>query len=202
MGNQSEFFLAGCMLHELWHMFDPCQLSLSSVSGASCAGMSAEDCENRHPWAKQIACLRDPRAVGAKRGNTSSQSPHSPFCNGASQPGVQQDQIGEAFADLMASQLLPKYIKKNFPHLTQDQIRTGYSHVFPKIMCEPGQAHAHEHGDAHPSIDERANRIWGASPEIRAHMGCPLERSDGVTGCNVSSSSKNSHGSINQYPQL
>ncbi len=101
----------------------------------------------------------------------------SPFC-------TQGDQIGEAFADRIAAEVLPAYISANHPELSLTQLRFGYSNVF-RGNCDNYENSSSDRGfDEHPEIKARVNRILLPQPDIRKQMGCPEEMA-GVTNCPI-----------------
>jgi hypothetical protein len=101
----------------------------------------------------------------------------NPFCTG--------DQIGESFSDWLASEVLPRYIEKNFSHLSRDQIRNGYSNVF-RGMCSnmnPASTNVFGMPDPHPTIQARVNKILLAHPDVRRQLGCEKDSAPAPKYC-------------------
>ncbi len=89
------------------------------------------------------------------------------------------DQITETFADWMASEITPDYIKNNFPKLSSEQMRLGYSNIWRGACVDDAQQSKLPH-DVHPSQKDRSNRIILTQPKIRAQMDCTKSLSDRV----------------------
>lgn len=87
------------------------------------------------------------------------------FCKG--------DQITEAFSDWMAAEITPKYISKNFPNLSTQQYRFGYSNVWRGQCNDSDMQSGAGIGQSHPVTERRNNYILLMQPQIRSQMGCP-----------------------------
>ncbi|MEI8347500.1 MAG: hypothetical protein WCG27_08530, partial [Pseudomonadota bacterium] len=144
--SQSEFQMAFTIAHELSHSIDPCHIAdgpedfrFKYRDPDASKIQTIVNCEFEYPLSGLITCLRGGNSVGAKRvvdtmkmlevptasstpstqSDTVYLSKNSPFCY--------VDEIGESVADWLADDILPDYIQKNYPKLTQRQYRLGYS---------------------------------------------------------------------------
>lgn len=131
-------------------------------------------------------CLRSNQSVGAEKAS----APVPSYSNvvvggfsGVSAPTPKEkawisfcmnDQITESFADWLSSEVVPDYIARNFPQLSRDQFRIGYSNA-GRGSCEMSNSNG---ADPHPTQEKRINRILLVQPKIRVQMGCPLRLSD------------------------
>jgi hypothetical protein len=109
--------------------------------------------------------LRKDSSIAAKRDPDLKKDPRS-FCG--------DDQINEALADLIGSKVLVKYLNEN--KLISDPATTakGYANVF-RNWCSPDQfikEHYSTDFFEHPKIEDRANRILLADPDVRAQLHC------------------------------
>ncbi|HAR41086.1 MAG TPA: hypothetical protein DCS07_00380 [Bdellovibrionales bacterium] len=91
------------------------------------------------------------------------------FCDG--------DQIGEAFSDWLAYEVIPDYMASKHPSLTEEQFQTGYANAFRGFCNTMEQGIPQVRGqevafDVHPAMEDRINSMLLASPKIRAQMGC------------------------------
>lgn len=177
LSNRSEFSIASTIAHEIGHSFDPCHIGdgLHSLSFKYSSPKDAKKSEEEFPLSGLLSCLRSEKSIQAVRIDTSG-LPYSPFCG--------DDQIGESFSDWVASEILPEYINANFPELTRNELRIGYSNVRrgmsacadylspPTHFVEPSLG---SFVDAHPADRWRVNRILLVHPKIREQMGCPAE---------------------------
>lgn len=206
----SEFALVHTIAHELAHSIDPCVLTLSPLppleQGSSEKPLGSDQW---YPIPGLLSCLRGEQSVHAKRvyrnlgapsegyfvSQPQAQYPASgssappPLKDTACQDQVtannqiyhQHDQIGEAYSDWLATEILPEYIGKNFPKLSQERLRMGYSNVW-RMTCSPEESFRAKNSglrrrvvslDIHPDTSLRANRILLVQPQIRKQMGCP-----------------------------
>lgn len=184
--NQSEFQLAYVIAHELTHSIDPCCIGVGpkEYTFQYKKDASLEQAQGQHPFGGVLACLRTKESVGARNFLVESTASYYPglaatsgmlgqspkfedFCN--------QDQIGEAFSDWMASEITPEYIESMHPSLNKDQMRIGYSNIF-RGGCSPGSDVENTHvsfmPDVHPESKARINNVILMQPKIRAQMGC------------------------------
>ena len=97
------------------------------------------------------------------------------------------DQISETFSDWMAAEITPDYIDKNFPKLTTEQKRFGYSNIWRGDCTNESHSGA---ADPHPHIIDRNNRILLPQPKIRSQMNCPQPLKDRVY-CTVGNRTSN-----------
>lgn len=101
----------------------------------------------------------------------------SPFC-------TSRDQIGEAFADRIADEILPAYISTHHSGLDKDQMQIGYSNVFRGICDNTVRRNGGPlHFDEHPDTRDRVNRGLLTHPAIRKQMGCREEPPAGTKHC-------------------
>jgi hypothetical protein len=193
--NDSEFQMAFIMAHELTHSIDPCGISIGpeDYRFKYTPDASREKAENEYPIPGVIKCLRSEKSIhagffkpnqmmasgygqvgpgGGYMPDPSMMPPTKPtsklplFCD--------KDQIGESFSDWMAAEVTPEYIQKNFPKLSVDQYRNGYSNIWRGI-CEDEVAKTLNPNfgyDPHPDQVDRTNRLILAQPTIRKQMNC------------------------------
>ena len=156
--------------------------------------------ESQHPFGNVTRCLRDPGSVSARKltvpppmppivltgagtpmpmplpggggGGDYGNYTNYPTTNQSSQipPFCQNDQLPEAFADWIGSEVLPEYIDKNHK-LTPTQYQQGYGNAL-RTGCWLGGS-GQIFGDTHPATAERINKLLLTQPKIRAQMGCP-----------------------------
>jgi len=96
------------------------------------------------------------------------------------------DQIGEAFCDWVAAEIVPEYMQKNHPGLSRDQLRTGYSNAW-RGLCDNLNPTPHSPQDVHSSLEDRLNKIMLQNPKIRKQMGCTTQPSKGAVYCDPAS---------------
>jgi hypothetical protein len=191
--NSSEFHLAFIVAHELAHSIDPCNLQIGPRDYSfRYRSQEREQAEEEFPIPGLIQCLRSSDSVEATlappRQNDPQQGPqkararagrnHAGHDHGATkgapgqaQPFCSDDQIGEAFCDWMAMELLPDYMQKNHPNLTPAQMRNGYSNVW-RGSCDTISENHPLYGGVHPNQDRRVDRIIAVHPRAREQMGC------------------------------
>lgn len=200
LNNSSEFAMAAVIAHELSHSVDPCNIGVGpsdyvfQYKGAK----TREEAEEMFPFKGVVGCLRKPESLGAmfmdQPGQMYGMLPPGqvqPPMGG--RPGPQNkpnevkqfksfcypiamDQINESFADWMATEILPDYISENYPNLTRQQLRNGYSNVWRGSCYMPnvnmGYGVSGPSFDFHPSPDKRSNGMILVHPKIRSQMGC------------------------------
>ncbi len=212
----SEFAIVGHLAHELGHAIDPCNITRStkefSFKYKNMSTVVAAEAE--FPIANVLRCLRSEKSIaairnpiidqfdtqkynenvaagktgvyedGAKKDNT-----ENPFCKKRApytQKVIDQDQVGEAFSDWIAAEVLPDYMEDK--GLTTEQYRIGYSNTFrhacnasgdgpnPIPVIESDDDHGNSSDfsafDPHPPVSKRYNAIILTQPKIRAQMGC------------------------------
>lgn len=178
--NKSEFQIAFTIAHELAHSIDPCGITLGPQDFAFKfdSQIKIKEAQSQFPF-PVLDCLRSEKSSQAEY-----ELKLKPFTVADSTDKFDEifesfctitDQINEAFSDWMASEILPEYIQKNFPNLTQNQIRFGYSNVWRggrgcDIFNEKSKSF-----DVHPDQEIRVNNIILVQPKIRKQMGCPTE---------------------------
>ena len=112
-------------------------------------------------------------------------SDRSPFC-------TKDDQISEAFADRIAIEVTPAFIKQEYkdrkPPLTKENYQIGYSNVFRDVIGYKDAVD--EKFDEHPDTKDRINKIILTHPEVREQMGCLPETVDGTVSCPLSKEKK------------
>jgi hypothetical protein len=194
--NRSEFQIVQTIAHELSHSIDPCRIQ-SGPEDFRFRYSDPEDVlksETEYPVGGLIACLRRDDSIqakistppktddgapkqkpfettrpAAKKAPTKDGTPKSQrlaFCN--------QDQITESVPDWFAAEVLPEYMRRIHPKLTQDQFRLGYSNVW-RGMCDGLINLGGSYLDVHPTVEYRINRLVLVNPEVREQMGCPLK---------------------------
>lgn len=164
--SSSEFALAFSVAHELAHSIDPCGIGMGSkLNRFTYTRSKVEENDQTYPIAGLISCLRDQRSAAAATNQPkhNENSRISPYCIG--------DQIGESVSDWLATEVVPKFIDHNFPNLTQDQYRTGYSNVF-RFACQRSMVGLPKPFMVHPSTERRVDNIVAVHPEVRKQMGC------------------------------
>ncbi len=195
--NPSEFKIVKTLAHEIAHSVDPCSAGgMNRVVKYSekKAGESQSAYMNRlnqeFPFKGVLSCLRGANSVEATRVEPTT-LPHIPaqpgfgvtaddikqmqiekdvaFCQGT-------DQLTEGFPDWLAAQVLPKYMKKHHPELTQDDYTKGYANA-ERGRC--GQKSV----DSHSTNEDRINQILLNQPQIRAQMGCKHAKPDRNDAC-------------------
>lgn len=124
-----------------------------------------------------------PNGVGQMPGSNpyGQQKPSLPFkgfCN------MVHDQITESFADWMAAEILPDYIAENYPNLSREQLRNGYSNVWrgecTTMLAQSADGKLLQYFDVHPETEKRNNTILLVNPKIRQQMGCSATLEDKV----------------------
>ncbi len=103
----------------------------------------------------------------------------SPFCK--------EDQIGESFSDWVSAELLPQYIASNFPDLSTDQYRIGFSNAHRGECSLRHPKRSRDSVRLHPPWEKRTDKILLVQPEVRKKMGCAEEPPDGSVYCKVDS---------------
>ncbi len=215
--NTSDFQLAFIIAHELSHSLDPCGASMGPSDYSiryqhkpiqdqedEAGQLSRAEAESQYIWPKLVSCLRSgssvhalvrtdtsssSKAVGSKVKTTTTKGPadfsEKGFCSN-------DDQIGESFADWMASEILPTYMDLTYAdssdpakHLTPEQFRVGYSNVWRGFCVNRlHDLFEQDEFDVHPSEEDRTNKIILMQPHIRTQMGCP-EKLTGRTYCDA-----------------
>jgi hypothetical protein len=170
----SEFSLVQVVAHELAHQIDPCFVGAIFIPPQP---SSQKEVEEKFPFERLVGCLRGQKSTGATR-FVEFPKLRGDFCNTEDNA---HDQITEAFADWMASEITPVYMEKYHSELTPEQFRKGYSNAF-KILCYTPVQQAmidnlKKHGifDQHPDVDKRINGTIMVQPQVRAQMGCKEE---------------------------
>lgn len=204
MGN-SHFQIAGVIAHELAHSLGPCALA-SGPTGLAIPhkrASSIEELDNQYPIPPLLRCLRQENSIGSR--NKSFSPPKGGFLWGGDQSTHTQDRelaehekatacaidtAEEDTCDWFSAEVLPQYIKKNFPNLDQNQLRNGYSNVlrYGCVVKDPTKVSSSGGMDfgKHSETADRIDRMFLQNPEIRSQMGCPAKHSkyiycDGVT---------------------
>jgi hypothetical protein len=113
--------------------------------------------------------------IGQSQPQPQTPQPFAGFC--------QNDQITESFADWMAAEITPEYIAKNYPKLTSEQSRFGYSNIWRGSCMDDATARQIAIADPHPAQGDRSNRIILVQPKIRAQMNCPKMPPRGTVYC-------------------
>lgn len=147
----SEFMIVETLAHELSHSLDPCHFSTGSKG---------------HPFQSVLACLRSPKSVNAIAKGTSREE-----C-------ISHDQIGEAFADWMAAEILPRYMATK-GKVGASKARAGYANAV-KITCG---GEANRVFNVHAQSKRRIDALLMTQPLVREHMDCRLAPTTGVGYC-------------------
>lgn len=203
--NRSEFNMAFVIAHELGHSIDPCQITMgpSDFAFKYPVTTSREEAEAAYPVKGVISCLRSDQSVRAAPGFQSQEMGKGYGMGGTyadmkpTQPAApknfsafcQNDQIGEAVSDWIAAEITPEYISKNFPSLSKDQIRIGYSNIWRGVCADAASEVIMPPGgfgmDVHPAQHLRTNKVILAQPKIRKQMGCPIPPPSGTEYCDA-----------------
>lgn len=169
LNNTSEFMIVKVIAHELSHSIDPGHVDQPKGVGFAYQQdetSKIEDLEKQFPFKDVVGCLRSKESIGARTINTyRPQLKVNPF--------AKKDQIGESFSDWMAAELLPEYMGKYHPKLTQNQLVTGYSNAF-RTYCKTTRR---ESFDVHPNVMDRIDRLMMANTDIRKQVGCGESKS-------------------------
>lgn len=156
----SEFTMSSIVAHELSHSIDPCRISdIKDILKNS----NREQAEAKYPIKGLISCLRSNKSIAAKSFNSDDLFKMSGFCS--------SDQVTEAFADWMASDITVDYIEKRYPNLTTTQWRHGVANTL-RVWCYENHDHNDANEDNHPSLRNRINGLYASNPRIRNKMGC------------------------------
>lgn len=174
--NDSEFQMVFMIAHELAHGISPCGITKgpSDFTFKYSNPTDRKKSEQEFPfYSSVLSCLRDKRSIQAefKEANEESleTSKEPVFCN--------NDQIDEAFADWMATELIPEYIENHHPKLSQEQKILGYSNVARgdcviQDALEIYKSQNSKKFDVHPDMRSRVNNILLSHPKVREQMGC------------------------------
>jgi hypothetical protein len=190
--NKSDFQMASIIGHELGHSIDPCGITRGpqDFSFKYTENLNRAQAQEEFPFAGVLQCLRSRKSVHAIFGTVGMQPQNTgsgmqPQTPNADDPALDepekakvfksfcvQDQITESFADWISAEMLPDYLASNYPNLTKDQFRSGYSNVW-RGACRNGSEDSTGFTDPHPSQERRINNLLLQQPKIRAQMGCP-----------------------------
>ncbi|MFH1263019.1 MAG: hypothetical protein V1495_06200 [Pseudomonadota bacterium] len=200
--NSSEFSMAGVIAHELAHSIDPCRIAQGpgnyrfKYHQLLDPKLAAAD----YPIPNLIQCLRDERSVHAYRAEATNEkgtasrnilydrakpirptksrkATYSVFCGGDGP--TQMDQIPEATADWFAAEVIPRYIEKYHPDLSETFLQHGYSNYLRGLQPLFSRiSEFKDPTDEHPQLEDRIDRILMAQPKIRTQLGCG-EKTDG-----------------------
>lgn len=187
--NTSEFSIVHVIAHEMAHSIDPCVIG--SLPGFKYSDMNLEASEQEFPLKNLIPCLRGTKSINArnhyadelkkekekeKKLKKGKQSPSTRYY----EPSLcRHDQIGEAFADWLAAEIIPEYIEDRFK-LNKEQMIKGYSNVFRSYCVDKKSKEL----DVHPEDRSRINKILLVNPKVRKQMGCSEIHSDYIY-CNI-----------------
>ena len=111
---------------------------------------------------------------------------------------ISGDQIGESFADWLAAEILPRYVEKHLPSMSESEKRIGYANTY-KPLCHPSESSEEVGFDPHPSTERRLNAIFLVNPKIRQQMGCK-EPSREYTYCDLRTLSQSTQAPAPQAP--
>jgi hypothetical protein len=187
INGESDFQIAGIIAHELGHSIDPCGVTRgpSDFSLKYSSPKDQKKSDSEFPFTGVAECLRSSNSVHAKslyhapmnygnQGKSGMGDTAEPVEDTDPTPVLcKSDQITESFADWTLSNVLPEYISKNHPELTENQYKIGYSNVF-RSSCDNTQPNMDYGQDVHPDLSARINRIILVQPKIRQQMGCPV----------------------------
>lgn len=165
---QSESAQIWTIAHELAHSIDPCNIAKKTEQGLQVMQYTkkSEGALGEHPFAAALQCLRHTQSVGAKPIKDST----VPFCSNS-------DQITEAFADLLAGEVVANHLqaKQKQSSQSKEQIRIQMQSAVESI-CEDGDSHTTENQpDEHPTAELRINRLFLANKALRDLSGCLAE---------------------------
>lgn len=205
--NQSEFSAVHTLAHEMAHSFGPCGASIGPGEYRLTYDHTdnVEEASKMFPFENVVECLRDVKSVGARRSedkigpqfegrnqegsdgrlfnsrssrDNSREMKWSIFC---SNDGITHiDQIDESFSDWVATEVIPIYMSKYHPGLTQENFIYGYSNVFRGAnWANDGSPEL----DTHPDLKLRVNQLILANPKIREQMGCAPANKEKLIYC-------------------
>ncbi|MCB0411747.1 MAG: hypothetical protein KDD22_04435 [Bdellovibrionales bacterium] len=195
--SSSDFAFAFVIAHEVSHSIDPCGISMgpNDFTFEYPSNLTWTQAEQAFPVGNVLQCLRRSDSIGAVNllaidgasyqdrppnfgseptsiapemdGSLPSSSTFKSFCSNS-------DQIGESFADWMATELTTSYISRSYPKLTSEQLRLGYSNAL-RFGCNGEDEMLGEASifNTHPSTNKRINSILLTHPTVRRQMGCP-----------------------------
>ncbi len=168
MANDSKYFLASVLGHELGHAIDPCRTPLAPRTLGEkltwrAADMSSQAAaESELPTADLVKCLRSWKSIGAKR--------LSPFSTDRGKGLCSNDQINESVADWFGVEALARMVKKqSFGKQSPDEVAAGVANVFAD-SCYAGSNQSEN--QIHPASRLRLEKILAVQPDIRKAMGC------------------------------
>jgi hypothetical protein len=169
LNNQSEFQIAHTIAHELAHSIDPCNIVLGHPDLAYDykSTTTREKMEADFPFPNLLNCLRDEKSIHARPAPPDDEplaDNQLLFCY--------DDQIGESFADWIATETTPEYMTNNHPKLTQKQMQLGYANIFRRNCENEANLKAKDTKDVHPWLEDRINKLILTQPQIRKQMGC------------------------------
>lgn len=168
LNNTSEFSIADVIAHELTHSIDPCHIAKSSQNNPIYSKPNdLKQSEQDYPIQGLISCLRSEASIQASRDSSpiEQRASENVFC--------ENDQIGEAVSDWMASEVVPEYIEKYHAGLSAEQKQIGYANILRYGASEDYEKHRSASFDRHSSIRDRINKIFAVNPLARKQMNCP-----------------------------
>jgi hypothetical protein len=197
--NDSEFRIIQTLAHELSHSIDPCNIEGPVGTGFQYSKpQSVGISEGEYPIPDLLSCLRDSRSVSATRQtwlrnpldkvkdsladtmvDLSSAQGKPPKREGRLALLCLGDQLPEAFATWMGSEILEQYIGTEHPAkggraLTREQLFRGYANALRSQCVESGGdgdfAKSWYNFTEHPSPEVQIDRIIFANPGIREQI--------------------------------
>ena len=162
----SVFFWVQLLAHEMGHSIDPCSLEIMKLVNID--ANQEKDLQLPGSYFEVANYLRSEKSIHAI-----SQRPDT-YCPGIVTDEYKNmylkfDQLLEAFADWVSAQVLPRFISKYYPNLTQQQMREGYSNV---MAFGRGSFIDRDQITIHPPLKSRLDLIFLQDPKIREKMGC------------------------------
>jgi hypothetical protein len=159
--SRSVFSKVSVVAHELTHALDPCVISRSYSDFKYSNEDDLPSIDNEYLFKNTVACLARESSVGARMLGSGPKN----ICN---------SQFGEAFADTMAADILPEYLRLHeFKAVrSPEDFRAGYANVWRSSCARSHVRTRAEQQDVHPRVPDRVNSILAANPKVRDQMAC------------------------------
>jgi hypothetical protein len=168
-GSRSAIRTAFILAHEISHSIDPCNLP---VKPGTPLDRKALDAQTALP--EVVACLRSTEGPTAKW-DASNYDPANPNGPSADIALCWKDQISETFADWMAGEVFPDYLRDQWPNLSPAQVRAGLVSIVHSLKCRKEYRPNEQYGEIQSRYvpeSSRINRIMLANERTRQAIGC------------------------------
>jgi hypothetical protein len=156
--NSSLFQGYAVIAHEIAHSIDPCRF---------------EDAQKPFPAPKIVECLRGTNSVHATFREKPTAASKSSCKTG--------DQIGEAFADFAAAEVLG-HLGPILPKLSHQNFQNGVANVL-RMPRECTPKDKDDPFEVHPDTRDRIDRILAAQPDLQRLSGCRGKVSKSLKYC-------------------